>query len=117
MIERFLLFYPSYHIDGINKNDKIKIKFEIDTNPPAYATYEKKFKLLPIPYSVKLYDEASLFSGKNHAVICREWKNRVKGRNLYDYVFYLTRHTQFNLPHLRQKLIESHFKRRKLYHS
>ena len=101
MIERFLLFYPSYHIDGINKNDKIKIKFEIDTNPPAYATYETKFKLLPIPYSVKLYDEASLFSGKNHAVICREWKNRVKGRNLYDYVFYLTRHTQFNLPHLR----------------
>lgn len=108
-IEHFLLFYPDNQVQGINKNDKIKIKFEIDTCPPGLATYETKFKLLPIPYSVKLYDEASLFSGKLHAVICRSWKNRVKGRDLYDYVFYLMRKTQFNLPHLREKLIESNF--------
>ena len=108
-IEQFLLFYPNDLVTGINKNEKVKIKFEIDTMPASLATYERKYRLLPMPYSIKLYDEASLFSGKIHAVICRSWKSRVKGRDLYDYVFYLTRNTKFNLDHLREKLIESHY--------
>ena len=108
-IEQFLLFYPNDLVTGINKNEKVKIKFEIDTMPAGLATYETKYRLLPIPYSIKLYDEASLFSGKIHAVICRSWKSRVKGRDLYDFVFYLTRNTKFNLDHLREKLIESHY--------
>ena len=108
-IEQFLLFYPNDLVTGINKNEKVKIKFEIDTMPAGLATYETKYRLLPLPYSIKLYDEASLFSGKIHAVICRSWKSRVKGRDLYDYVFYLTRNTKFNLDHLREKLIESHY--------
>lgn len=108
-IEQFLLFYPNNLVTGINKNEKVKIKFEIDTMPAGLATYETKYRLLPLPYSIKLYDEASLFSGKIHAVICRSWKSRVKGRDLYDYVFYLTRNTKFNLDHLREKLIESHY--------
>ncbi|WP_290172706.1 hypothetical protein, partial [uncultured Dubosiella sp.] len=70
-IEHFLLFYPDDPVRGINKNEKVKIKFEIDTMPPGLATFETKYRLLPVPYSVKLYDEASLFSGKIHAVICR----------------------------------------------
>ena len=107
-IEQFLLFYPNDLVTGINKNEKVKIKFEIDTMPAGLATYETKYRLLPMPYSIKLYDEASLFSGKIHAVICRSWKSRVKGRDLYDYVFYLTRNTRFNLEHLREKLMESH---------
>lgn len=107
-IEQFLLFYPNDLVTGINKNEKVKIKFEIDTMPAGLATYETKYRLLPMPYSIKLYDEASLFSGKLHAVICRSWKSRVKGRDLYDYVFYLTRNTRFNLEHLREKLMESH---------
>lgn len=108
-IEQFLLFYPNDLVTGINKNEKVKIKFEIDTMPAGLATYETKYRLLPLPYSIKLYDESSLFSGKIHAVICRSWKSRVKGRDLYDYVFYLTRNTKFNLEHLREKLIESHY--------
>lgn len=108
-IEHFLLFYPDDLVQGINKNEKVKIKFEIDTIPPGLATYEIKFRLLPAPYSVKLYDESSLFSGKIHAMICRLWKSRVKGRDLYDYIFYLSRKTKFNLPHLREKLIDSGF--------
>lgn len=108
-IEHFLLFYPNELVQGINKNEKVKIKFEIDIMPPGLATYETKFRLLPTPYSVRLYDEASLFSCKIHAVICRSWKSRVKGRDLYDYVFYLSRNTKFNLPHLREKLIDSEY--------
>ncbi len=108
-IEHFLLFYPNDLVEGVNKNEKVKIKFEIDTMPPGLATYETKYRLLPTPYGVKLYDESSLFSGKIHAVICRSWKSRVKGRDLYDYIFYLSRKSKYNLPHLREKLIESSF--------
>ena len=89
---------------NINSNEVIKIKFEIDTNPPPFATFENKYKLLPSPYQVKLYDMPSLFAGKLHAVICRSWKNRIKGRDLYDYVFYLANNASVNLPHLRARL-------------
>ena len=89
---------------NVNSNEVIKIKFEIDTNPPPLATFENKYRLLPSPYQVKLYDMPSLFAGKLHAVICRSWGNRIKGRDLYDYVFYLANNAAVNLPHLRARL-------------
>lgn len=108
-IEQFLLFYPNDEIYSINKNEKVKVKFEIDTCPADFAAYETKFQLMPFPHAVKVFDEASLFSGKIHAVICRSWKTRVKGRDLYDYVFYLSRNAKFNITYLREKLINSGF--------
>lgn len=92
---------------GVGATELIKIKFEIDTDPPPYARFENKYRLLPTPYQVKLYDMPSLFAGKIHAVLCRAWKSRVKGRDLYDYVFYLARKTKVNLPHLKARLIAS----------
>ena len=49
----------------------------------------------------------SLFAGKAHAVICRAWKSRVKGRDLYDYVFYLSRGAALNTEHLKARLVQS----------
>lgn len=46
----------------------------------------------------------SLFAGKIHAVLCRGWKNRVKGRDFYDFVWYLSRNAKVNLPHLQKRL-------------
>ena len=92
---------------GIGETELIKIKFEIDTDPPAFARFENKYRLLPSPYQVKLYDMPSLFAGKIHAVLCRAWKNRVKGRDLYDYVFYLAKKTKVNLSHLKARLVAS----------
>ena len=66
-----------------------------------------KFRLLPAPYQVTMYDMPSLFAGKLHAVICRGWKSRVKGRDLYDYVFYLSRDTACNLEHLQYRLLQT----------
>ena len=83
------------------------IKLEIDTNPPSDATTEFKYGLMPIPYRVRIYDMPSLFSGKLHAIICRKWKNRFKGRDLYDYIFYLYHNIKPNLKHLKERLIES----------
>ena len=106
--EHMLLFYTSDPAAaGIPGSEKIKIKFEVDTNPPAGASFDHKYRLLPAPYDIALYDMPSLFAGKAHAVICRAWKNRVKGRDLYDYVFYLSRNAALNTEHLKARLVQS----------
>jgi predicted nucleotidyltransferase component of viral defense system len=106
--EHLLLFYADEAVAGsVARNEAVKIKFEVDVNPPAFATFEHKYRLLPVPYEVRMYDMPSLFAGKIHAVICRAWQSRVKGRDLYDYVFYLSQGTAFNQEHLRARLIDS----------
>ncbi len=108
--EHLLLFYADEKIlGGVAPSELIKIKFEIDVNPPRFATFEHKFRLQPAPYEVNLYDMSSLFAGKVHAVICRSWQNRVKGRDLYDFVFYLSQGAKLNLPHLRERLLQSNY--------
>lgn len=106
--------YLSIYEDKVNAekivfNELIKIKFEVDVNPPMYANFEYKYGLLPSPYQVRLYDLPSLFAGKLHAIICRTWKDRVKGRDLYDFVFFMQRDTKVNLKHLNARLIDSSF--------
>ena len=97
--------------DAILDNSKllkdIKVKFEVDVNPAKYANTEVKYKLLPSPHEVRVYDKPSLFAGKIHAILCRNWKSRTKGRDLYDYIFYLSMDTKVNIDNLREKLINS----------
>ena len=108
--EHLLLFYADGDLAGsVARSEVVKIKFEVDINPPEYAGFEHKYRLLPTPYEVNLYDMPSLFAGKIHAVLCRAWKSRIKGRNLYDYVFYLSRGSAVNQKHLRARLLQSGF--------
>ena len=101
----FLQFFPnddeSRHIVG---NQKIKIKFEIDVDNPSGGCTEIKYQLLPSPYEVRVFDESTLFAGKIHAIICRDYKNHVKGRDYYDYLFYCGKGTKINLLYLENKL-------------
>ena len=64
---------------------KIRIKFEVDSNPPAGANYEVRIMDFPFPSAVSLFDLPSLFAGKMHALLCREY---VKGRDWYDFLWY-----------------------------
>ena len=108
--EQMLFFYSDNElIKGINSHELIKVKLEVDVNPPENATFEHKYKLLPMPYEVNLYDKSTLFAGKLHAVICRSWQNRIKGRDLYDYVFYMQKAVPFNIKHLEARLVQSGF--------
>lgn len=94
-------------VSGVHGDEQIKIKFEIDTDPPPGATFEVKYQLNPIPYSVRLYDLPSLFAGKLHALLCRNWKHRVKGRDYYDYLWYLSTGVRVNLEHLEARMRQS----------
>ena len=105
--EYILIFFPNENMQNTTSLKNIKIKFEVDINPPAGAKYELKYKLLPSPHQVRLYEEGSLFAGKIHAILCRNWNYRTKGRDLYDYIFYLSKNTSVNLELIREKLIDS----------
>jgi len=96
----------------IPRGQVIKIKLEIDTDPPPGFETENKYLLQPIPFPVRTFVLPDLFAGKMHAVLCRQWKSRVKGRDWYDLVWYITHHPQLHLSHLQQRMIQSgHWKK------
>src|SRR5690606_13262330 len=81
---------------------------EVDTDPPSdEATTESSLLLLPAPFSVRTFRLEDLFAGKVHAVLCREWKGRVKGRDWYDLVWFVAREIPLNLDYLIQRMRQS----------
>lgn len=94
-------------IERIHHMNTIKIKMEVDINPPGNVNTEVKNILLPIPFSVKTLAPSDLFAGKLHATLCRPWQKRVKGRDWYDVVWYISRNIPVNLYHLRDRLIQT----------
>lgn len=94
-------------IDTIHRMNTIKIKMEVDTDPPGKFNTEVKNLLIPIPFSVKTLTQPNLFAGKIHAILCRPWQKRIKGRDWYDFVWYIARNIPVNLDHLRERLIQS----------
>lgn len=85
----------------------VRIKLEIDTDPPGGCATENKYLLQPIPFSVRSYTLPNLFAGKMHALLCRRWKDRVKGRDWYDLVWYCTHHPEIHLSHLEERMRQS----------
>jgi predicted nucleotidyltransferase component of viral defense system len=85
--------------DGPKKS--LKIKLEVDTNPPVGAKTETKFLDFPINFSVTTHDLPSLFAGKSHALLCRDY---VKGRDWFDFVWYVGQKVTPNLNFLSNAL-------------
>ena len=91
----------------LHKDEVIKVKFEIDCEPALGFTTENKWIDMPEFAPVIVLDEASLFAGKLHAILCRNYKTTVKGRDYYDFLFYVRRGISPNLNYLRNKLINT----------
>lgn len=91
----------------VHRHLMCKIKLEVDIDPPPEARFEMKTLLTPIPFQVKLYTLPDLFAGKLHAILCRSWKSRVKGRDYYDLVWYIGRNIPCHLEQLRARMIQS----------
>lgn len=103
-----LSFFPKNdEAKRVISNQKIKIKFEVDVDNPSGGTTQIKYRMLPSPYAVRIFDEPTLFAGKIHAILCRNYKHHVKGRDYYDYLFYIGKGTKFNLKYLENKLKNS----------
>jgi hypothetical protein len=71
----------------------IRIKLEVDTNPPAGGTFETRYIDFPFPQATVAHDPPSLFAGKLHAVLCRRY---LKGRDWFDFIWYTARRTPVN---------------------
>ena len=98
-------FFPrAEEAKAVAHNQKIKIKFEIDIDNPKGGNTELKYRMLPAPFEAQVFDEPTLFAGKIHAILCRKYKHRVKGRDYYDYLFYVGKGSNVNLTYLENKL-------------
>ncbi len=85
----------------------IKIKIEVDTDPPAGFSTEHKLLLLPFSFMARCYSLPDLYAGKIHALLFRGWRNRVKGRDWYDLEWYVRNNTKLNIEHFNQRAIQS----------
>jgi predicted nucleotidyltransferase component of viral defense system len=88
----------------LQHNAVLEIKLEVDTDPPEGFETEAKTLLQPIPFSVNTFTQPDLFAGKLHAILQRKWKTRVKGRDYYDFVWYIAQKIPVRLSHLEQRL-------------
>jgi len=82
-------------------NRSMKIKIEVDRQPPQGFTTEMKLLTRPFSFYVKCFDKPSLFAGKMHALLFRKWKNRVKGKDWYDLEWYIKKGIPLDLQHFK----------------
>jgi hypothetical protein len=84
-------------------DQNIRIKLEIDVEPPAFSTDVWTFLDFPADHEVRHQDLASNFALKIHALLCREY---LKGRDWYDFSWYVAKGVFPNLAHLQAALIQ-----------
>ena len=89
---------------AVPKGKLLRVKMEVDTDPPSGFSTEARYLLQPIPFAVRSFVLPDLFAGKMHAILCRKWKSRVKGRDWYDLVWYAANHPELHLEHLEQRM-------------
>ena len=81
----------------------IKIKIEVDTCPPLDFRTEQKLLLMPHSFMTRCFTLPDLFAGKMHALVFRGWKNRVKGRDWYDFEWYIRNNVPLDFNHLAER--------------
>lgn len=92
---------------AIAGNRLLKIKLEVDTDPPLGFHTEEQLLLLPYSFYVKCFCLPDLFAGKMHAVLFRQWQQRVKGRDWFDLEWYVRRGIPLHLDHLAERARQS----------
>lgn len=102
-----MLNIEAYGLEHIHSGRKLKIKLEVDTNPPLKFKDESKTLLMPTTFNIRTMTLPNLYAGKIHALLFRSWKNRVKGRDWFDFEWYIKNGVKLNLEHLSERMKES----------
>ena len=84
----------------------LKIKIEVDTEPPLQFDTEERLLLQPFSFFTRCVTLPNLFAGKMHALVFRQWKHRVKGRDWYDFEWYVRNQVPLNFSHLQMRIKE-----------
>mgnify|MGYP000969147906 CR=1 FL=1 len=88
------------------KGKTIKIKIEVDTQPPLGFATEQKLLLSPFSFLTRCYSLPDLYAGKMHDFLFRNWKNRVKGRDWYDFEYYVRHQVSLNFAHFKNRMLQ-----------
>lgn len=92
---------------GLDQTPSLKIKIEVDIVPPLGFATEEKLLLKPFSFYVRCFTVPYLFAGKMHALIYRKWKQNVKGRDWYDFEWYVKKGVPLNLKHFHERALAS----------
>lgn len=84
----------------------LKIKIEVDTEPPLLFRTEQKLLMMPYSFMTRCFTLPDLFAGKMHALVFRIWKNRVKGRDWYDFEWYVRQGVRLSWAHLHERILQ-----------
>ncbi len=97
-LAKLLIAHPMY-----DKRKIIRIKIELDINPPNGMLTEERFLEYPVTFPIKCFDISTGFAGKLHAILCRGF---LKGRDWYDFVWYVERNSPVNMKFLTNALYQ-----------
>lgn len=84
----------------------VKVKIEVDTQPPLLFATEQKPLTIPYTFMVRCFQLPDLYAGKMHALVFRNWKTRVKGRDWYDFEWYVRWRIPLDFKHLQERISE-----------
>lgn len=84
----------------------VKIKIELDTDPPLQFNTEQKLLLQPYSFMTRCFTLPDLYAGKMHALVYRAWQRRIKGRDWYDFEWYVRNGIPLDFNHLRARIKE-----------
>lgn len=107
VVSAFLKESTSIYDVRVASRRKLKIKFEVDTDPPGKFSTRERLLVQPYSFYVRCYALADLYAGKMHALLFRQWKNRVKGRDWFDFEWYVRHDVGLNLSHLEERAKQS----------
>ncbi len=102
----FLKKTSSIYDVRVSGRKMVKIKFEVDTCPPLGFAVQERLLIHPYSFYVKCFSLSDLFAGKMHALLFRQWKNRVKGRDWYDFEWYIKQGVKLNLDHFVERALQ-----------
>jgi hypothetical protein len=92
---------------AVSGTKELKNKLEVDTDPPLGFNTEEQLLLQPYSFYVKCFSLPDLFAGKMHAVLFRQWQQRVKGRDWFDLEWYVRQGIPLHLDHLAERARQS----------
>lgn len=84
----------------------VKVKIELDTNPPLMFATEQKLLTQPYSFMTRCFTLPDLYAGKMHALVYRAWQRRVKGRDWFDFEWYVRNQIPLDFKHLQERIKE-----------
>lgn len=103
----FLKKTSSLYDLAVKGRKTLKIKLEVDKDPPGGFATEERLLLQPFSFYTKCFVFQDLFAGKMHALLFRKWNNRVKGRDWYDFEWYVRQGAGLGLAHFVKRGLQS----------